>query len=298
MTSPRCEACGSADTDAAFVRDGFDHRRCRRCGLVFVHPLPHREQLREAYADAHEPLSAGNWEGSQRHLEPTWASLLGLIEGAAGRGPLLDVGCGGGQFLAFAGQAGWRDALGLEPAPSAAAIARRTARVPIVEAELPDAGLAAGRFAGVVAWDVLEHVGDMPGFLAEVRRVLRPGGVIAIGTVHVGGPAFRVFGRRALVVHPPEHLRYFTPGSLRAALASAGLSVLRLWTQDVYLREWTRLGPKARRSSSAELRTYQHVYPRVVASRVLRGLIVATNVILRATGLGDELVAVARRPVP
>jgi SAM-dependent methyltransferase len=296
-----CEACGSPDTRPSFVRHGFTHRECLRCGLLFVWPTPDPAELRRAHDPDHahggEPLSAARWEGAHRHLARTWAELLETIRATAGPGPLLDVGCGTGQFLAFAAEAGWPDLLGLEPAPEAAARARRVTTAPIVEAEIQDAGLPAARFAGILAWDVVEHVPHLRPFLAEAARLLRPGGVLAVATVHRGGPALRVFGRRAMVVHPPEHLRYFTRASLRAALAGAGLPVARLWTQDVYLREWTRAWTRAAaRPPAAEPAAYRRAYDRVTTSSLLSGLVVAANVLLRATSLGDVLIAVARRP--
>jgi SAM-dependent methyltransferase len=268
--------------------------------LLFVWPPPDDAALRSAYAvgphGPGEPLSAASWEGSHRHLARTWRALLETIRTTAGPGPLLDVGCGAGHFLTFAARAGWTDLLGLEPTAGAAAAARRAAPAPIIEAGLQEAGLPRARFAGIVAWDVVEHVPDLKGFLAEAGRLLRPGGVTVVATVHRGGPALRVFGRRALTVHPPEHLRYFTRASLRAALATAGLAVDRLWTQDVYLREWTRVWTRAAGPSAGERAAYRRTYERFTESVALTGLVVAANVVLRATGLGDELVAVARRP--
>jgi SAM-dependent methyltransferase len=98
--------------------------------------------------------------------------------------PLLDVGCGDGHFAAacLPRDAGGTAAdVGLDPAPGAAAEAARTgaygqvlvgsaARIPF-----PD-----GRFAAVVSNCVLEHIPPLDAALAEIARVLRPGGKLVI----------------------------------------------------------------------------------------------------------------------
>jgi SAM-dependent methyltransferase len=75
-------------------------------------------------------------------------------------------------------------------------------------------------FDAVVAGELLEHLQFPDALVAEIHRVLRPGGVIA-GSVP---NAFRLQGRlRFLRGRPPEddptHLRMFSPEALRELLA-------------------------------------------------------------------------------
>jgi SAM-dependent methyltransferase len=75
-------------------------------------------------------------------------------------------------------------------------------------------------FDAVVAGELLEHLRFPDALIAEIRRVLRPGGVV-VGSVP---NAFRLQSRlRFLRGRPPEddptHLRMFSPAALRALLA-------------------------------------------------------------------------------
>jgi ubiquinone/menaquinone biosynthesis C-methylase UbiE len=132
----------------------------------------------------------------------------------------LDLGCGDGAVST----AVRTDALTLADV-SALALSRARARLPRAEAvELePDARLpfADGSFDLVVCTETLEHVHDLQRFLSEVRRVLSPGGRLAVTT-----PA-----HRALMATPgplSPHLRFLTRRTLRALLDGMGFDVLEL----------------------------------------------------------------------
>ena len=138
---------------------------------------------------------------------------------AAGRPRILDAGCGGGAVLAEL--AGLGSAVGLEPSgPSRErALARGVG-------EVVDGGLEALPFADdafdlAVCLDVLEHLDDDRGALAELRRVVRPGGALIV-TV----PAHpRLWSRHDELNH---HRRRYTRPALRAAAEGGGWRVRRL----------------------------------------------------------------------
>jgi len=109
------------------------------------------------------------------------ARVLDLLAPAPGE-KILDVGVGPGllaQDLArLVGETGTVVGLDLSPAMAAAASAR-LAGLPQADARVGDAtalDLADGRFDAAVSTQVYEYVADMPRALAELRRVLRPGG--------------------------------------------------------------------------------------------------------------------------
>ena len=88
----------------------------------------------------------------------------------------------------------------------------------------PDAPLPCedGAFDLVLCAETVEHVRDVQLLLSEVRRVLRPGGTLALTT-----PANLSFGGRR--PHPlSPHLRFFTRRSLRRLLGELGFEVRSL----------------------------------------------------------------------
>jgi 2-polyprenyl-6-hydroxyphenyl methylase/3-demethylubiquinone-9 3-methyltransferase len=101
-----------------------------------------------------------------------------------------------------------------------------------------------------VAWagEVLEHVVDLAPWLSEVRRALRPGGELLLSTPHHGpGTLLRLtLSRRRFAEHfepRSDHVRFFSPATLRELLEDLGFDVLELRPS---LRRSTILG-RARR---------------------------------------------------
>jgi SAM-dependent methyltransferase len=98
-----------------------------------------------------------------------------LVDGA--EGTALDVGCGTGRNLPLF-RAGVR-VVGLEPSPDALARARRRAPgVPLVQGAAEALPFRTGAFDTVVSGLVFCSVPDPARGLAEVKRVLKPGGTL------------------------------------------------------------------------------------------------------------------------
>ena len=145
------------------------------------------------------------------------AHLQEFVRSLGRVGRALDVGCGDGRLTAHldAGELTGADV-------SAVALGRARARLPdtrLVELE-PDAPLPLGdgEFDLVLLAETLEHVRDVQLLLSEVRRVLVPGGQLALTT-----PATPALVRPEDPFSP--HLRRFTGRSLRRALDELGFEV-------------------------------------------------------------------------
>jgi 2-polyprenyl-6-hydroxyphenyl methylase/3-demethylubiquinone-9 3-methyltransferase len=94
---------------------------------------------------------------------------------------LVDVACGGGVMAPYVACLGYRH-VGLDLSASAlgTAAAHDVRAVRADAAALPLADACADV---VVAGEALEHVTDLPAVVAELCRVLRPGGVLVIDTI-------------------------------------------------------------------------------------------------------------------
>jgi SAM-dependent methyltransferase len=152
------------------------------------------------------------------------------------RGRLLEVGCGAGRYLralrarrpelALVGADVSRSALA-RLAASASAIETRA-----IEGEALPAANA--EFDAVLAIDVLEHVPDPNRFLAEIHRVLRPGGLFHLH-VPCEGDALCLWrwlpgqrGERAWKRRFGGHLHRFRRAEILRRLAAAGFRVRRV----------------------------------------------------------------------
>jgi SAM-dependent methyltransferase len=100
--------------------------------------------------------------------------------GLAGSGTLLEVGCGSGAVtrrLRAALPATRMVALDLDPTLLAHA---GGAGVPLVVADAAQLPIGSSCVDGALVRYVMQHLANPVGVLAEIRRVLRPGGVVAL----------------------------------------------------------------------------------------------------------------------
>ena len=155
------------------------------------------------------------------------------LEALAPPSTVLDVGCGAGSFAGALAEAGFA-VIGVEVA--AEAVRRARSNFPALEflvvgeRELP---FPPDSFEGAWLGEVLEHVQDGLGLLAQVDRVLVPGGRLALSTPdHSWGLRLRLgLSRRAFERHfepRSDHVRFFTARTLEALLAAAGFDEIRI----------------------------------------------------------------------
>ncbi len=123
---------------------------------------------------------AGWWQaGFTAGADPEYEEqILPLaVEELAGADRVLDVGCGEGQVARLAAAAGASVVVGVDPTWAQVVVAQQRADGPVYArsdaAALP---FRAGAFDAVVACLVFEHIRAVDEAVAEVARVLRPGG--------------------------------------------------------------------------------------------------------------------------
>lgn len=155
------------------------------------------------------------------------AALANLPHGA----PVLDAGCGSGEFTAFLADLGF-SVTGVDI--SAAAVARAQQRCPAarfevasLEARLPFAG---EEFAAVWCSEVLEHLFDVRAALAELNRVLQIDGKLVLTTPYHGlfkNIAIAMLGFEKHYNPYGSHIRFFTRRSLAICLGHMGFAVER-----------------------------------------------------------------------
>ena len=224
-----CNLCGADDAEAVY--DGLPVVRCRACGLVYVDPQPGDQALAGVYTDDYftkpthpgEPAYIENRGGLERFFDGRLRRLERLVR----PGRLLEVGSNLGYLLNVAGRRGW-SAVGLELSDFAVRYAREHFGVDIRAQRLEDAGFDDASFDAVVLRDLLEHVRDPRATLGEARRVLRPGGVLALSLPNFACVNSRLGGPRWRHLHPEQHLFQFAPDTLRRLLDECGFGVVEM----------------------------------------------------------------------
>jgi SAM-dependent methyltransferase len=160
------------------------------------------------------------WELVPAEPGPPPRHLADFVRGLGNADSALDLGCGDGRLSA---ELATTDLTAADV--SVVALDRARSRLPaarLVELE-PDAPLPLddSAFDLVLCAETIEHVRDVQLLLSEIRRVLRPGGRLALTT-----PANLPLGRRPDPLSP--HLRQFTRRSLSRLLDQLGFELIEL----------------------------------------------------------------------
>lgn len=219
---PPCPACGEERFRRLFAKKGRHFWRCTGCGLARQHPLPTLEELRAYYDASHVNGLYRAFVEAERIKTLTAERRLRQVGRRVRPGRWLDVGCSNGAFVAAAALAG-HEAEGLELSQPAIDEARRRGlRVHsgTVEAHGPDA-----HYDTVTGFDVLEHVTDPVAFIRAVRRLLVPGGTVALTVPNEASLIRYLMGSRWYFYIPEEHLFYFGPKQIRRFLERHGFRV-------------------------------------------------------------------------
>jgi len=147
---------------------------------------------------------------------------------------LLDVGCSNGALLWIASQLGIK-AEGVEVSPRAAKNGiERGLKIHL--GYLAELGLPENSFDVVTLYEVIEHLDSPADLLEECNRLLKPGGVLVVGTGNTDSWTRRFMGNRwdffDLNQHG-GHISFFSTSSLGILASRTGFSVKKVKTSSV-----------------------------------------------------------------
>lgn len=261
-----CPLCRSTQSDACltarspeFLGEQHEIRRCEACGMLFQSPIPAPKELARYYCDDYYAYVAPEVKPRSHRLKVALWRRLGLLRQGRPAGPrwlhralrglmvalfgmramwllpappgarrFLEIGCGSGLRLGIAGDMGW-EATGLDIslAPLKVASERGYRGVVGIAEELP---FGDQTLDFIALHHVLEHVVDPVEVLRELRRVLKPGGLVQVVVPNAAGQAAREYAERWPVFADPRHLLHFDAHTLSQAVAQGGLQVVWLRT--------------------------------------------------------------------
>lgn len=263
-----CRSCGADQTASVMrsvdrllgLSGDFQVVRCGRCGFLFTNPQPDEATLERHYPSAYHaapdpgaanPASRRSWLRARlragllaaRGYRVDRAGSLWQAAGSlVGRlmterfvwiplftpgGVLVDVGCGTGAYLAEMRDLGWT-AIGIEPASVAAGVARERFGLDVRTGTLEEAALPDACADVVTMRMVLEHARDPAAVLAEVQRILKPGGRLLLSVPNAGSIEAKIFRRHWFAWELPRHLSHFTPVTLAGMLLEGGFGEVRV----------------------------------------------------------------------
>lgn len=259
LIEAKCNLCGSEqyavlyktyEGDLASGEKGYritDHSiasavrviRCRKCGLIYLNPRLDEGDLSCLYSQMEDDVYLSQEKGRRLAARQM---LGGLRKFQSPEGRILDVGCATGFLLDEARKQGW-DPHGVELSGWAVRFAReRLGLEHIFEGDLHGARYPSSSFDVIVLKDVIEHLSDPMATLREIRRILKPSGVICVNTPNISSFISRFLGAKWWGIKR-HHLYYFTPKTLSSMLKAVGFvpirfrSHARVFTLEYWFRQ-------------------------------------------------------------
>jgi 2-polyprenyl-3-methyl-5-hydroxy-6-metoxy-1,4-benzoquinol methylase len=248
-----CPICGSESLKGFAIdtqRKGphISRVQCLECKLVFANPMADSKELANYYTnyyekDHYEAVDYKNLILNHFHR------IAGLKEGEIKKearflnnlergSKFLDVGCGLGLGLAYANQfhcelyATEFDTGALEFVKEHFSV--ETFQGDIWEAKYPD-----NYFDFIHISHVIEHVLDPKAYISEMKRILKPGGHLAIGTPNMSSNLYRLHRWSKLlrmnipdVIDGLEHTFIFPKKLLRILCEEQGLETIDHYTHN------------------------------------------------------------------
>jgi ubiquinone/menaquinone biosynthesis C-methylase UbiE len=219
-TSP-CIVCHSTSAERRYSIEGVSEELvgCENCGLGSLFPMPDTSRIQSFYPAEYYGEPTSKFEplvefGVRLGAKLRVQSLVGDLPSGS---QVLDIGCGRGVMLRALFDLG-HEAHGVEIAPEAASGADPRAQIRIAP-ELAKACYAENSFDAVIMWHVLEHLPHPDQTLAEIRRILRPGGRLILAVPNFGSLQSQRTANDWFHLDLPRHLYHFTPETLQRLLA-------------------------------------------------------------------------------
>ncbi len=155
-------------------------------------------------------------------IDPRWRVIRRHLEG-----PILDAGCGRGDWVAFLKRNGYQ-VTGIDYSDEMTQFNRKLhPGKEFFSGRIQQMPFADNTFGSVVSWGVIEHEEAGPHMaLEEFRRVLRPGGRILV-TVPVDNPAQRAASQVNFSDEGRFFQYFFTQLELAEHVREAGFLVLQ-----------------------------------------------------------------------
>lgn len=225
-----CIICKTTDLNQVRIkkidRTGY---KCKACSFVFLSPQPTEKEIEDMYKEPYYK-SWGVFTGeekpeTERLKKGTSDRYLKRIMLHKNGGRLLDIGSAFGYLMEVAKERGF-DAYGVELSHFSSTIAQKKFGSKVFEGKLENARFPNANFDVITMFDLIEHVPQPLEFMKEVRRVIKPGGLIAITTPDRGSLSCKLLGYGGWFHFKFEHLGYFNRKSIRELAHRTGFSLV------------------------------------------------------------------------
>lgn len=230
-----CPICKGKNTETvsliANLNKDWTNVICKRCALVFVNPRPTKEE----YDEFHKRDFLANKNVTEmEHVIPKLKASDKTIKTAVADfiseyvsdgQEILDIGCGYGTLLDILKRRKKIVVRGIELGELDIKAAREYYGLDVYQGSLEDFAfdsVNAGKYDVVIMNHVFEHLPEPIQSLAQIKKILKPNGVLYIGV-----PNLMNMKNRPEVFFHIAHAFNYSPHSIKLMLEAAGFGIIK-----------------------------------------------------------------------
>lgn len=216
---------------------------CNACDSWFTQNILRENEAMALYRDGQSNMK---WPRSERFEDGKPKDIIRrLREYFTGGKSVLDIGCNTGLLLDFAKKNGCRT-FGVEPSKSSRLMIQGKGHY-----AYPAINDVEGRYQVITAFDLVEHLYDVPGFLNKARSLLTDDGVLILLTGDNGSISAKLSKNNWWYLKAPEHIVFPSRKYLLQLEGFRHISIDDVYVSNGYKRNWLiRVGQLIRKSMS------------------------------------------------
>ena len=217
-----CEICGATDWHLGKLLT-----TCNKCGIVRAADQYFNLKHQHIYSsDYYSGIDYFDYQKEKPALQKNFFDRLQRIRKYLKKGQLLEIGSAYGFFLELAKKNFIAE--GVECNTRVARDSAARLGIKIWAGQFENIDFKHQKYQAIVALDTIEHVRSPFQVIQKCHQLLQPGGYLFIETGNIESFLARLQREKWRLVHPPEHLWYFSPRTLTLLLEKTGFRVLNV----------------------------------------------------------------------
>lgn len=290
----RCPICMYEKNELLYTQkfaEHFEHKivSCLFCGFVYMNNAPSQKYYDEYYKNQSKYDGTRQHETHDKFTYKTLEYILKKFISKEAR--ILDVGCSTGRLLNFIKTKGYKNLLGVEPAPNCKEIAKNNFGISIVTSTLDNFNTSK-KYNLIIFSQVFEHIVNLRDTVIKAHSLLSKDGLIFIGVPDAEN--FYKKGDEPFGEFSTEHINFYTKFSLQQLLArfenlyykSDNSISISLWKKgSERLSNFMKYIDKSKNKMSQLVRIVNHLPKRII----VWGTGALTEKLLKATTIKNNI---------
>lgn len=201
--------------------------KCMACGLVVAEELPSDKEIQKLYEeDYFFGKEYFDYKADRSALERNFKKRMKRLSFMLSpEFDVVELGCAYGYFLGLVDKH-VKSSKGFDVSSEGVEHAKSELGVDATTEDFVSYQFKPNSVDSIFMWDVAEHLAYPDKYVKKISEILKPGGHVALTTGNVDAWLPRRRGGKWRMIHPPTHVYYFSPRTLRLLFKKHGLELV------------------------------------------------------------------------